>query len=136
MEVKEELEPPDEVLSSPYSILKARPKPAAVPAVAAKVGLIREQQIHCLQVDLEGRFEEAQPTPKASPVPSPPSNSPPEAVQHQSSVLGRPSQSQQGPKPGGTRKIKAEAFILNPLKGKADLPQIRRLESLPKVASA
>jgi len=117
VEVKEELEPPDEVLSSPYSILKARPKPAAVPAVAAKV-------------DLEGRFEEAQPTPKASPVPSPPSNSPPEAVQHQPSLLGRPAQ--QGPKPSGTRKIKAEAFILNPLKGKADLPQIRRLESLPK----
>jgi len=121
VEVKEELEPPDEVLSSPYSILKARPKPAAVPAVAAKV-------------DLEGRFEEAQPTPKASPVPSPPSNSPPEAVQHQPSLLGRPAQ--QGPKPSGTRKIKAEAFILNPLKGKANLPQIRRLESLPKVTIA
>jgi len=117
VEVKEELEPPDEVLSSPYSILKARPKPSAPPASAAKV-------------DLEGRFDEAQPTPKASPVPSPPSNSPPEAVQHQPSVLVRPSQ--QGPKPGGTRKIKAEAFILNPLKGKADLPQIRRLESMPK----
>ena len=43
VEVKEELEPPDEVLSSPYSILKARPKPAAVPAVAAKVGCAREQ---------------------------------------------------------------------------------------------
>ena len=43
VEVKEELEPPDEVLSSPYSILKARPKPAPVPAVAAKVGPIREQ---------------------------------------------------------------------------------------------
>ena len=37
VEVKEELEPPDEVLSSPYSILKARPKPAAPPATAAKV---------------------------------------------------------------------------------------------------
>ena len=132
--MKEELEPPDEVLSSPYSILKARPKPAPVPAVAAKVGPIREQQFHCLQVDLEGRFEEAQPTPKASPVPSPPSNSPPEAVHHQPPLLGRPSQ--QGPKPSGTRKIKAEAFILNPLKGKADLPQIRRLESLPKVTIA
>jgi len=115
VEVKEELEPPDEVLSSPYSILKARPKPIAPLTSAAKV-------------DLEGRFE--QPTPKASPVPSPPSNSPPEAAQQQQPVQGRPSQ--QGPKPGGTRKIKAEAFILNPLKGKADLPQIRRLESLPK----
>jgi len=117
VEVKEEeLEPPDEVLSSPYSILKARPKPSPVPALAAKV-------------DLEGRFEEAQPTPKASPVPSPPSNSPPEAVHHpQPSLLGK-----QVPKPSGTRKIKAEAFILNPLKGKADLlPQIRRLEALPK----
>lgn len=121
VKVKEELEPPDEVLSSPYSILKAHPKSNATPATAAKV-------------DLEGRFDEAQPTPKASPAPSPPSNSPPETVQHQPSVLGRPSQ--QGPKPGGTRKIKAEAFILNPLKGKADLPQIRRLESQPKVASA
>ena len=134
--VKEELEPPDEVLSSPYSILKARPKPSAPPASAAKVGQIWEgnNYTHWPQVDLEGRFDEAQPTPKASPVPSPPSNSPPEAVQHQPSVIVRPSQ--QGPKPGGTRKIKAEAFILNPLKGKADLPQIRRLESLPKVASA
>jgi len=121
VEVKEELEPPDEVLSSPYSILKARTKPSAPPTTAAKV-------------DLEGRFDEAQPTPKASPVPSPPSNSPPEAAQHQPHVLGKPSQ--QGSKSSGTRKIKAEAFILNPLKGKADLPQIRRIESLPKVASA
>ena len=44
MEVKEELEPPDEVLSSPYSILKARPKPSPVPALAAKVGRIQEPQ--------------------------------------------------------------------------------------------
>lgn len=114
MEVKEEVEPPDEVLSSPYSILKARPKPSATPIIAAKV-------------DLEGRFEGAQPTPKASPVPSPPSNSPPESTTQQPPLQGRPSQQ-------GSRKIKAEAFILNPLKGKADLPQIRRLESLPKTA--
>jgi len=117
----EEVEPPDEVLSSPYSILKARPRPCPLPAIAAKA-------------DLEGRFSEAQPTPKASPVPSPPSTSPPDRAQPpQPPVLqGKPSQ--QIPKPSGTRKIKAEAFILNPLKGKADLPQIRRIENLPKTA--
>ena len=134
MEVKEEVEPPDEVLSSPYSILKARPKPSATPIIAAKVVcifLLTKIRIWCPhpQVDLEGRFEGAQPTPKASPVPSPPSNSPPESTTQQPPLQGRPSQQ-------GSRKIKAEAFILNPLKGKADLPQIRRLESLPKVASA
>ena len=35
----EEVEPPDEVLSSPYSILKARPRPCPLPAIAAKVCL-------------------------------------------------------------------------------------------------
>ena len=89
--------------------------------------------MNCPQADLEGRFSEAQPTPKASPVPSPPSTSPPDRAQPPV-LQGKPSQ--QIPKPSGTRKIKAEAFILNPLKGKADLPQIRRIENLPKVDSA
>ena len=35
----EEVEPPDEVLSSPYSILKARARPCPLPAIAAKVCL-------------------------------------------------------------------------------------------------
>ena len=123
---------------SAHLILSSRPVPNPLHPRLLLPRLVKSGRVKiapsCPQVDLEGRFDEAQPTPKASPVPSPPSNSPPEAVQHQPSVLVRPSQ--QGPKPGGTRKIKAEAFILNPLKGKADLPQIRRLESMPKVASA
>jgi hypothetical protein len=63
---------------------------------------------------------EAHPTPKSSPAPSPPSASPPGGL-----PAARPA--------GGIRKIKAEAFILNPRKGKADLPYIRKLESALKV---
>ena len=33
------------------------------------------------------------------------------------------------------RKIKAEAFILDPLKGKANLPQIKKLEPTAKVTN-
>jgi len=108
-EVREELEPVDEIISSPYSILKARP--VAAPSLARAA----------IKVDLDNRFGETQPTPKASPAPSPPSTSPPTAP------TSAPRAS------GGIRKIKAEAFILNPLKGKADLPQLRRLESASKV---
>jgi len=108
-EVMEELEPVDEIISSPYSILKARP--VAAPSLARAA----------IKVDLDNRFGETQPTPKASPAPSPPSTSPPTAP------TSAPRAS------GGIRKIKAEAFILNPLKGKADLPQLRRLESASKV---
>jgi len=107
-EVREELEPVDEIISSPYSILKARPVAAPfLPSARAAI-----------KVDLDNRFSETQPTPKASPAHSPPSNSPPTSTPRIS---------------GGIRKIKAEAFILNPLKGKADLPQIRKLESASKV---
>jgi len=105
----EEVEPVDEIISSPYSKLKLRPALSSVSSLVTEAA----------KVDLEGRFCDAQPTPKASPASSPPSTSPP------SFPVSRPT--------GGIRKIKSEAFILDPMKGRADIPQIRKLDSTTKV---
>jgi len=234
----EEMEPVDEIISSPYSKLKLRPMPSMVFPNIAKV-------------DLGSRLCETQPTPKASPTSSPPSTSPTSlpfncvtsstrntsqpqysfdaqtpglticqssnvaSNHHQALALAtsqtvtsltnltptlQPSQtyslttSQTTSLPknqtssvatsqltttntsrcsplitspahtaaanpgtlhsavpvsrgiqavqlptnrstgGGIRKIKSEAFILNPLKGKADLPHIRKLDTTPKTS--
>jgi len=100
-----EVEPPDEIISSPYSKLKVKP-----PVTTAS-----ELLVQAAKVDLEARFSPLQPTPVASPtypgpVPTPQGDSPGPVI------LTRPQS-------GGIRKVRQEAFILDPLKGRADLPR-------------
>ena len=136
----EELEPVDEIISSPYSRLKARPPPDTPRAIGAvKVGKIAVSfKPHFTQMDLDTRFSEVQPTPKASPVASPTSTSslniPSSPLTLSTSIKPVTPFSQPiNRSGGGIRKIKQEAFILNPLKGKTDPPQKRKLDVVNKV---
>lgn len=145
-------EPPDEIISSPISKLnmyRSEVSTDRVENVKAKLDKdfeIKEEpkvaediKIEVLpvpppSVPLSSSPKSTTPSPSKTSTPSPPN------VQKylSSNTTSTTSSSTKVPwqaNKSGIRKIKAEAFILNPLKTKSDFPQFRRLDSTPKVCT-
>jgi len=128
-------EPPDEIISSPISklnIFRSDVNTVRVENVKAKLEDDFENKEESIKTDL--------PVPHLIPFPPPPKTStpsPPNVQKYLNSTTTTNLSSGASKNPfslnkSGIRKIKAEAFILNPLKSKSDFPQFRRLDSTPK----
>jgi len=137
-------EPPDEIISSPVSklnIYRTNPPLSVVDHVKAKLVENFEvktesniEEVANMESPQSILTEEATHSPPKTSTPSPPN------VQKYLSTTSSTSPTSTTTKPSlqnksGIRKIKAEAFILNPLKTKSDFPQFRRLDSTPKVCT-
>eukprot|EP00090_Calanus_glacialis_P025182 TRINITY_DN39232_c0_g1_i1.p1 TRINITY_DN39232_c0_g1~~TRINITY_DN39232_c0_g1_i1.p1 ORF type:complete len:340 (-),score=109.56 TRINITY_DN39232_c0_g1_i1:121-1140(-) len=147
-------EPPDEIISSPISKLnmyRSDISTERVEHVKAKLDedfelkeeSIKEQDIKketlpvpppSVPLSTSLSLQSTTPSPSKTSTPSPPN------VQKylSSSTSSTSTSSTRVPwqaNKSGIRKIKAEAFILNPLKSKSDFPQFRRLDSTPKVCT-
>jgi len=131
-------EPPDEIISSPISklnIFRSDVNTVRVENVKAKLEDDFENKEESIKTDL--------PVPHLIPFPPPPKTStpsPPNVQKYLNSTTTTNLSSGASKNPfslnkSGIRKIKAEAFILNPLKSKSDFPQFRRLDSTPKVCT-
>jgi len=135
-------EPPDEIISSPVSklnIYRSENK-VAVEQVKAKLEEVFEVKSEENTDDVTTKESEAE-TASSEPSTSPPKTSTPSPPNVQKYLNTTTSTSNSSgsrsslQNRGGIRKIKAEAFILNPLKTKSDFPQFRRLDSTPKVCT-
>jgi len=144
-------EPPDEIISSPISKLNMYRSDVSlerVENVKAKLDKdfeIKEESkaedvkketlpVPPLSVPISTSPQSTTPSPSKTSTPSPPNV---QKYLSSSSTTSTSSSSTKAPwqaNKSGIRKIKAEAFILNPLKTKSDFPQFRRLDSTPKAA--
>jgi len=133
-------DPPDEIISSPVSRLNIyrAENAVAVNHVKAKLEEAFEVKTEPNLDKTVSKESESETTSTTSDLISPPKTStpsPPNVQKYLSTTTT--ASSNPGSKPswqnrGGIRKIKAEAFILNPLKTKSDFPQFRKLDSTPK----
>jgi len=136
-------DPPDEIISSPVSRLNIyrAENAVAVNHVKAKLEEAFEVKTEPNLDKTVSKESESETTSTTSDLISPPKTStpsPPNVQKYLSTTTT--ASSNPGSKPswqnrGGIRKIKAEAFILNPLKTKSDFPQFRKLDSTPKVCT-
>jgi len=134
-------EPPDEIISSPVSKLNIyRNEPSSTGLSKVKMKLAGEFEVkkESVQENTTCKSESDQSSSEDRPqqpaiIPPIISTSSPPNVQK---YIGSSSNTNKGSaqSKSGIRKIKAEAFILNPLKSKSDFsPQFRKLDSTPKV---
>jgi len=136
-------DPPDEIISSPISKLSMyRNEPDSRELENVKVNLennldAEKANSSVTNAELTGT---ADGTCRSSPSPTSSTPSPPNVQKylssttlHNASAIKTCTTAQTVK--GGIRKIKGEAFILNPLKTKSDFPQFRKLDSTPKVCT-
>eukprot|EP00092_Neocalanus_flemingeri_P000531 GFUD01000564.1.p1 GENE.GFUD01000564.1~~GFUD01000564.1.p1 ORF type:complete len:327 (+),score=110.93 GFUD01000564.1:97-1077(+) len=134
-------EPPDEIISSPISKLNMYRGDINTVGVEAVKAKLEEEFISKEEpIKTEYSLDSSPAVPRSTP--SPPKTSTPSPPNVQKYLSSTSSNNSTGvaknpfiTNKSGIRKIKAEAFILNPLKTKSDFPQFRRLDSTPKVCT-
>jgi len=136
-------DPPDEIISSPISKLSMyRNEPNSRELENVKVKLentLDSEKVNSLGTNAE-LTDTADRTCRSTPSPTSSTPSPPNVQKYLNSTAIHNSgaiktcNTAQAVK-GGIRKIKGEAFILNPLKTKSDFTPFRKLDSTPKVCT-